>query len=263
MVDFDPVPKLNGAPIPTLPLDDNKSELWASGRVLPLVAATITIPRTALPVGCTKPTQIRRFRIEEYWRAVLDARPLPPDLDRQAILANLSRSPANSTRYPHTHLWWRQNRDSKGVGKSRKVVLHISKWIDGRTSCFERGDRCPFRLPSREDLYTMFILGNTVGKGKQKVVVHYAFSKPLRIWIEKARLQFRLPELGIPLINASDYHFWDAQIEEDEKGENQRGENQHGENQRREEESIEEDDSEEDDSEEEAEDGSDSGEEAV
>lgn len=212
MADFEAVPRLNGAALPVLTPGSETEQLWTTASVAPLVGATVIVQRSPIPQG-TKAREIRARRIREYWRAVLSARPIPQDIDQEALLDNLCLSPATNSRYPHTHVWWRRNEGSDSVGKSRQWFLKIADWVGGRASLTKDDmERCPVPLPSRLDMWTLFVMGGSVGK----VVVHYAFSQLTRGWIEKGRLQFLVQELGLPLSEASHITFWTQPREEDE-----------------------------------------------
>ncbi|KAK5653790.1 hypothetical protein OQA88_7948 [Cercophora sp. LCS_1] len=213
MADFDAVPTLGDAPLPTFNPGSYEGQIWTSNNIPPLIGATVNRDMGPLPVELTKHNEIKKFRTRQYWTAVVGARDnlIPQHIDRGQLIANLSMSPATNARYPHTHLWWRRNDGNvaTGVGKPRKLVRPVAEWAGGRRNWFDGpvADIPPI-LPQQIDLWTMFIMGSTVGKGDRGVVVHFALSQRLRQWMQKAKLQVFVPAINIPLLTESDAWFW-------------------------------------------------------
>lgn len=121
-------------------------------------------------------------------------------------------SPATNARYPTGHAWFKGNGVGNGQGKPRKIVEPVAKWAERRNHCLEVGDgKPPPPLPTRLELWTFFILGNVIG-GNNGIIVYYAYSQQLRKALQRAKLQFLVPELHISYRQPTDEQFWNVSL---------------------------------------------------
>lgn len=214
--DFDPIPHLNpGFTLPTFIPSDENERLWVSPHIPPLIAATVTIPRTPRPPGARTSSDLKRHRTWEYWNAVIRANlnTIPANIDLEKLLLNLCLSAATISRYPQTHNWYRQHERGEHEDEDpRKLFKHIAGWAETRAHCLDaNGLNNPTRpaLPTKLHIWTTFVLGNRVG-GEQGPIVHNAISQNFRACIQRAKLQFLMPELGIRHLSPTDGQFWNG-----------------------------------------------------
>ncbi|KAK0709918.1 hypothetical protein B0T26DRAFT_679268 [Lasiosphaeria miniovina] len=178
---------------------------WWSTRIPPLPTASVGIDESGKKRG-----DYRR----EYWSAVVRLREnyIPPDIDREELLRDLEQGDARAIHHPAGHPLWRlahlksgEPRYATKLSNMENLVACVAIYQTWEQMFQMQPTLLPV-LPSRYDLWTLFIIG--ANPGGSRATTHYTFTRRCFKAIENAHLGFLLPEIFGPHDPNSSDGFW-------------------------------------------------------
>ena len=183
-----------------------KGKLWRSSQIPALTEAE-------LPVSEVQHGRLDKYHGHEYWQNVLTHHSayLPQDIPAETLLEHLNKSSPFILNYPQRHTWRKERPRVEDLNRLAAWRRSINENLTTWQLNMQAGAEAPPALPTRLDLWVMFILGARLpaqSGEKRGQNLHFCLQSQPATYIPGAALQFLIPEIGLPFTNAWDATYW-------------------------------------------------------